>query len=61
MLAQLRDVLAAENSTVVTQEHYDRGLLLPQRTEADGLAVAIRETDVGERCAEGIGHEQRPV
>src|SRR5579883_1486141 len=29
VFAQLRDVLAAENSTVVTQEHDDGGLIFP--------------------------------
>jgi hypothetical protein len=33
VLAQLRDMLAAENSSVVTKKNDDRETLLPQRAE----------------------------
>jgi hypothetical protein len=41
--AQLRDVLAAENSTVMAQEDNDSGLIRPQRTEPDLSAIALRQ------------------
>jgi hypothetical protein len=47
MLAQLRDVLAAEHSAVVTQEDDDGRLRLPQRAEPHGTLVGIRENDFG--------------
>jgi hypothetical protein len=41
MLAQLRDVLAAEQSSVVTQKRYYRGSVGPERAEPDLIAVTI--------------------
>jgi hypothetical protein len=32
VFAQLRDVLTAKNSSIVTQKNDHRGLVLPQRT-----------------------------
>ena len=43
--AQLRDVLAAEDSTIVPQEHHSSGLALPKGAEADLGAVRIRQYD----------------
>jgi hypothetical protein len=45
MSAQLRDVLAAEDSTPMTQESNNRRLLGPERTEKVGLAVDVRQFD----------------
>ena len=57
MLAQLRDVLAAEHSTVVTQEDDDGRLRLPQRAEPNGTFVGIGENNFGQLCAEACnGH-----
>jgi len=39
VFAQLRDVLAAEDSTVVAQENYHRRLPLPKRAQADLAAI----------------------
>jgi len=47
MLAQLRDVLAAEHSPVVAQEDDDGRLRLPQRAEPNGTLVGIWENDSG--------------
>jgi hypothetical protein len=47
MLAQLRDVLAAEHSAVVAQEDDDGRLRLPQRAEPHGTFVGIRENNFG--------------
>jgi len=41
--AQLRDVLAAEDSAVVAQEDQHCGTLLPQRAEADLLVLGVRQ------------------
>src|ERR1051326_5205814 len=35
VFAQLRDMLAAEDSSIVAEECHHRGTLLPQRAEAD--------------------------
>jgi hypothetical protein len=40
--AQLRDMLATEDSAVVPQEDHGRGVLLPQGAEADGAAAGLR-------------------
>jgi hypothetical protein len=57
MLAQLRDVLAAEHSPVVAQEDDDGRLQLPQRAEPNGTLVRIRENDFGQLCTEACsGH-----
>lgn len=50
--AQLRDVLAAENSTVVAQEHNHRRLSFPQRTQSDLAPVGIRQRNRRERFGE---------
>jgi hypothetical protein len=39
--AQLRDVLAAENSTIVPQKHHHRPSVLPKRTELHVTPVRI--------------------
>jgi hypothetical protein len=48
MLAQLRDVLTAEDSTVMAKEYDYRWIARPERTESNGVAVRIRQRDVGE-------------
>jgi hypothetical protein len=40
--AQLRDMLSAEDSTVVAEEDQHGGAALPQRTQARGISVDIR-------------------
>lgn len=57
MLAQLRDVFAAEHSAVMAQENDDGRLRLPQRTEAHGTLVGIGKNDCGQLGAEAFcGH-----
>ena len=57
MLAQLRDVLAAENSAVVAQKNDDSRLRFPQRAEAHGTLVGIGKNDGGQLRAETFcGH-----
>jgi len=57
VLAQLRDVLAAEDSAVVAKEDEDGGIRFPERAEADGFAERVGESDAGELLAEGFGHD----
>ena len=57
MFAQLRDVLAAKHSAVMTQKNDDRWLRLPQRAEAHGTLVGIGKNDCGQLGAEAFcGH-----
>ena len=57
VFAQLRDVLAAEDSAVVAKEDEDGGIGFPEGAEADGFAESVGEGDAGEPLAESIGHE----
>jgi hypothetical protein len=51
VFAQLRDVLAAEDSAVVAEEDDDGGIRFPERAEADGFAVGVGEDYAGESLA----------
>jgi len=57
VFAQLRNVLAAEDSTVVTEKHDNGRRLLPERSQAHFVAVRIRQRDSGERFAELVHHK----
>jgi hypothetical protein len=46
VLAQLRDVLAAEDSAIVPQKDHDRGPFGPQRSQPDRMAFRIGQSDV---------------
>ena len=62
MIAQLRDMLAAEDSSIVAQEDEHRGSFFPQGPEANCLAVWIREFNGGEGGgAGGIRHRLVPT
>jgi len=50
--AQLRDMLAAEDSTVMAQENDDRRLPQPKRTEPNCTPVAIGQVDHGKPAVE---------
>ena len=56
MRAQLRDVLAAEDSTVVAQENKHRRLPDPKRTEPDFFAIYVRQGNHGKAAIEGGLH-----
>jgi hypothetical protein len=56
VFAQLRDVLAAKDSAIVAKKNNNRGLALPQRTEANFPAVRVGENDVRELLAETFLH-----
>lgn len=50
--AQLRDVLSAEDSTVMTKKDHHGRPILPQGAEPRRFAVSIRERDSGQFAAE---------
>jgi hypothetical protein len=52
--AQLRDVLAAEDSAVVTQEDNHRWLAEPQGAQPDFPTVGIRKRDQSKAAIEGV-------
>ncbi len=54
MIAQLRDVLAAEDSSIVAQENEHRGSFFPQGPEADCLAVWVYEFNGGKGGAQSV-------
>jgi hypothetical protein len=45
VLAQLRDVLTAEDSAVMPQEDNHRGMVLPRRAEANVTAAGFRQDE----------------
>jgi hypothetical protein len=57
MLAQLRDVLAAKDSSVVAEKNEHRRLLGPQRTQRDFRAVGIGKDKVCELGAKEFAHD----
>ena len=56
MLAQLRDVLAAEDSSIVAKEYDHGGTVSPERTKLDLLPVDIRQHNIGKPRT--VGHWQ---
>jgi hypothetical protein len=56
VFAQLRDVLAAEDSTIVSQEDHDRGSVSPKRTQPELLPLAIRQRNIYQTAAEAGCH-----
>jgi hypothetical protein len=56
VFAQLRNVLAAEQSPIVAQENENPWLPFPKRSEPDLMSVGIRQDDAGQRLAERAGH-----
>jgi hypothetical protein len=56
MLAQLRDILAAEDSTVVSQEDHDSRIPLPERAETNFIAAGIGQHDVSKLCTDRSRH-----
>ncbi len=58
VLAQLRDMLAAEDSTVVPQENDYSGIGFPQRTETDIAALRFGQHNLRQLRAEGFRHAQ---
>jgi imidazolonepropionase-like amidohydrolase len=54
--AQLRDVLPAEDSTIVPQEHHDRGLRRPKRTKPPFPPIRIRQHNHRQSAAQRSFH-----
>jgi hypothetical protein len=54
--AQLRDVLAAENSTVMAKEDQHCRRIFPERAQARCLAFGVGKSDAGQFAAEGLCH-----
>jgi hypothetical protein len=52
MRAHLRDVLAAENSTVVPKKDHRSRCVGPQRSQAESIAVNIGKRDASQFAAE---------
>ena len=57
VLAQLRDMLAAEDSSVMAQKDHNRRTVLPQRTESHFAPSGLRQDKVRQLCAEGFRHD----
>jgi hypothetical protein len=56
MLAQLRDILPAENSPVVSKEDNDSGFPLPERAKTNFTAASFRQHNIRELCADRSCH-----
>src|SRR5262245_6479986 len=56
MLTQLRDVFAAEDSTVMAEKDQRSRTLSPKRAEKEWVAVDVRERDCGKPGAEAFSH-----
>ena len=54
VFAQLRDVLAAEDSTVMAQEDHHRRLPLPKRAEADFASIRVGQNNRSKRFGEHL-------
>ena len=57
-VAQLRNMLAAEDSTPMAEKDNHRRTLRPQRTQSHGISINIGESQRSERGGKR-GHEQR--
>lgn len=56
VFAQLRDVFAAKNSSVVAQKHHHGGISLPQRSQAHFPPGGVGKSHVGEPPAQRFWH-----
>jgi hypothetical protein len=56
MCAQLRYMLAAKDSAVVPEKDEHNRFLVPKRPEQHRSTIAIRQNDIGKRCAERMLH-----
>jgi hypothetical protein len=57
LFAQLRDVLAAKYSAVVSEKDHNSRPLLPQRTKPDLIAFRVGQDDRRQTLADRCGHE----
>ena len=58
VIAQLRNVLAAEDSTIVAKEYDHCGPIGPQRAQANLPSFTVRESDVRQLFTDGLPHER---
>jgi hypothetical protein len=56
VFAQLRDVLAAEDSAVVTKEHNYRWRVCPKRAQLNGPVVRVRQSQACQPAGERFRH-----
>ena len=56
MFAQLRDVLTAEDSTIMAEENENCGPLFPEGSKTMVVSIAIRQHDGGENLTKRTGH-----
>ena len=56
-LAQLRDMLAAEHSTIVTEKGYHAWSAGPERSQAHLFPLGVWQDDLGKLRAEGQFHD----
>jgi hypothetical protein len=56
VFAQLRDVLAAEDSTVVPQKNNYGRIFLPKRAESNHTPARLSKHDIRELRADGVRH-----
>ena len=59
MGAQLRDVLAAKDSAVMTKKDDNRRPVRPEEVELNRTFVRVRQNDPGETLGVGTGHAKR--
>jgi hypothetical protein len=58
MVAQLRNMLAAKDSTVMAEEHDNGGTTFPQRAEPDFALVGIGQRNSSKRKTERLRHRR---
>ncbi len=58
MVAQLRNMLAAKDSTVMAEEHDNGGSTFPQRAEPHFALVGIGQRNFSEIMTERLGHRR---
>jgi hypothetical protein len=56
VFAQLRDVLAAKNSSVVPQKNDHGRLALPQRAQPDFFSIGVGEHQIRKPLAQSFCH-----
>jgi hypothetical protein len=59
VFAQLRDMLAAEDSSIVPQENDDRGFAFPERAQANFPFIGIGQNDVRKLLAKRFFHGEQ--
>jgi hypothetical protein len=58
MVTQLRNMLAAKDSTVMAEEHDNGGTTFPQRAKPDFALVGIGQRNFSERKTERLSHRR---